>query len=216
MTAPLSEKFVGKYMRQARQVGEDNNPCYSRHIGVVLVRVYPDGDSKVLGSGYNGPPRKTPHCDSRAYLESVVLPQLRPEELDHAVARLGCTPLTRAEAASSFLRAGDGCKQCPRKLIGAGSGERTELCSCEHAEKNAIANAACDLHGAWCFGWCGVACWDCAKLLINAGVKRCYFVDDGSYARNGGSDYSFGSRWLFAQAGVELVVRPPEEYLACR
>lgn len=219
MTATLGNRFVCKYMRQARQLGEDDNPCYSRHIGVVLVRVYDDGASKVLGTGYNGPPRSTPHCDSREYLEEIVWPQLTTEEK-----RFALTQVPESYRAAALLVEGDavaqerhqrivfqlsfqGCKTCPRRLVGAGSGERTELCSCEHAEKNAIANAACDLHGSWAFCWCGVACWDCAKLMVNAGIRRAYFIDDG------GSDYSFGSRWLFRKKGLEITVRKPEEYL---
>ncbi len=220
----LSRKFIGKYMRMAKQVGEDKNPCYSRKIGVVLVRLHPDGDSRVIGTGYNGPPKRTPHCDSREYLEQIVLPQLDEQEKWTACQSLmtkeeqkvypGLVPVGDSyELPSFFLERATGCQICPRKLIGAKSGERTELCSCEHAEKNAIANAADDLHGAWAFCWCGVACWDCTKLMINAGIKRAFFVDDGSYARNGGADYSFGSRKLFGWAGVDIHVEKPEAYL---
>jgi deoxycytidylate deaminase len=225
----LSAKFIAKYMRMARQVGEDNNPCHSRKIGVVLVRLYDEGGgrpaSKVVGTGYNGPPRGTPHCDDRGYLHDIVWPQLTPQErktaAENAVEqRCETVPCDLYDGLSEwareqlFLHHAAGCGVCPRKLAGAKSGERLELCSCEHAEKNAIANAGCDLHGCWAFCWCGVACWDCTKLMINAGIRRAYFMDDGTYARNGGSDYSFGSRWLLARAGVQVVVEKPEVYLS--
>jgi deoxycytidylate deaminase len=237
---PLGEKFVKKYMRLAKQVGEDNNPCYSRHIGVVLVKVYPDGDSHVVGTGYNGPPKQTPHCDSREYLKNIVWPQLKPEEKRAALVRIPLE-LFKPESPNKvphfnlgmnergpedlvgkcdsyaehvFVEHFVGCKTCPRKVVGAKSGERLELCSCEHAERNAIYNATEDLHGTWAFCWCGVACWDCTKALINAGISRCFFIDDGSYARNGGSDYSFGSRWLFEKRGVSIYLDKPEFYLS--
>ncbi len=98
-------------------------------------------------------------------------------------------------------------------MIGAPSGERTELCSCVHAEANAVANAAEDLHGTAAFCWCGIPCWDCCKLLVNAGVATVYCVNDASYANKGGPDYSFGSRWLLEKAGVEFVMRDKEAYL---
>ena len=65
----LSEKFIKKYMRMANHVADNNNACYSRKLGVVLVKVYPDGSSHDVGTGYNGPPRRTPHCDTKEYLE---------------------------------------------------------------------------------------------------------------------------------------------------
>lgn len=217
----LSRKFINKYMRLARQVGEDQNPCYSRKIGVVIVD---PARNKILGTGYNGPPRGTPHCDGREYLEKVVWPQLDAAErrvaLENAVmgTRESC-PASLPDLAGTeegkalFLDNAAGCKTCPRRLAGAKSGERTELCSCEHGERNAIYNATCDLHGSWAFCWCGVPCWDCTKALIQAGVVRVYCTADPSYANKGGPDYSFGSRWLFEQRGILLNVEPPENYL---
>jgi deoxycytidylate deaminase len=216
---PLSERFIGKYMRQAKQLGEDRNPCYSRKLGVVLVKIYGDGEegSRVVGTGYNGPPRKTPHCDERDYLNDIVWPQLTFEEKTTAMRNLG-HPAPEAVAdwncKAIFLDKASNCGRCPRKLIGAPSGQRLELCSCAHAEQNAIANAGEDLHGCWAFCWCGVACWECAKMMINAGLKKAYFVDDGTYGNGKGSDYSFGSRWLLGKAKLEIEVHPPEVYLA--
>lgn len=205
----LSARFIGKYMRMAKQVGEDQNPCYSRQIGIVLVKVYPAGDSRVVGTGYNGPPRKTPHCDSREYLENIVWPQLTRDEQRHALTMLDAEP----DPAMSeywqdwFLDKAAGCGKCPRKLIGALSGERLELCSCEHGEKNAIANAAEDLHGCWAFCWCPLPCWDCCKLMINAGIQRTFCLTTPK-------DYSYGSRRLLEWAGMHVVERDEKWYLA--
>lgn len=71
---------------------------------------------------------------------------------------------------------------CLRQQMEVPSGERHELCRAVHAEQNAIAQAA--LHGVSVEGstlYCTLSpCSLCAKLLINAGIKR--VVHDGAYA----------------------------------
>ena len=204
----MKRKFIGKYMRLAKQVGEDKNPCYSRKIGVVIVRAYDDGSGRVLGTGYNGPPRGTPHCDAKEYLQNIFWPQLDPVEKAKAVnAAGGCESHDDAELCELVCNKYAGSKTCPRKIIGAPSGKRLELCSCAHAETNAIVNSTDDLHGAYMFCWCGVPCVECTKLTINAGIKKVFVIDWGA-------DYSHGSRWLFEQAGVEVICLPPEYYLS--
>jgi dCMP deaminase len=70
---------------------------------------------------------------------------------------------------------------CLRQQMGVPSGERHELCRAVHAEQNAIAQAA--LHGVSGEGstlYCTLSpCSLCAKLLINAGVKRVVYA--GAY-----------------------------------
>lgn len=205
----ISDKFVGKYMRQAKLVGEDRNPCYSRKIGIVIVRTYGDGDSKILGTGYNGPPRKTPHCTDPDYLKEVFWPQLTVTEKTAAASAAGCT-IQGGHSDESLCnivceKFGNE-KICPRKIVGAASGQRLELCSCAHGETNAIVNCSEDLHGAIMFCWCGVPCFECTKLIINAGIKTIYVV-------KWANDYSRGSRWLFAKKGVEIIEHPEEYYL---
>ena len=213
----LSERWVKKYMRVARNFGEDDNRCYSRHIGVVIVDPV---NNKILATGLNGPPPDVPPCDSREYLEEIVWPQLSYEERRFSLSRFGErmeNPLSREtilepdEAKGLFLKNAENCGQCPRKLVGAKSGERLELCSCAHGETNAINNANGNISGAWMFCACGVPCWDCSKAIIRAKISRVYAVDDPSYA-NHGKDYSFGSRWLLKQANVELIVKPADYY----
>lgn len=214
----LSEKFVKKYMRVAKQIAEDNDSCYSRKLGAVIVKVYPDGRSRQVSGGYNGPPRNTPHCDSRPHLRNVFWPQLTPKEKFSACINTigiyyGDGDEDEDRNKTNFLSAAKGCKTCPRRLIGAQTGERTELCSCEHAERNAIYNAAEDLQECWMFCWCGVPCQDCTKAVINSGIKHVYCLEDDSYGHNAGRDYSFASRWLLDVAGVQLSVYKPEWYL---
>jgi dCMP deaminase len=217
----MKRKFIGKYMRLAKQVGEDKNPCYSRKIGVVIVRAYDDGSGRVLGTGYNGPPRGTPHCDDLDYLEQIFWPQLDPVEKAKAINAARTREADPNNPPNFYYDGGTddaaqckfvcgqyaGSKICPRKIIGAPSGKRLELCSCAHAETNAIVNSTDDLHGAYMFCWCGVPCVECTKLTINAGIKKVYTIDWGA-------DYSVGSRWLFEQAGVEVICLPPEYYLS--
>ena len=70
------------------------------------------------------------------------------------------------------------CKKCARE--GVPSGERHELCKAVHAEANTIAQAA--MHGVNTKGatvYCThKPCYMCAKLLINAGVKKVVYQED--------------------------------------
>jgi deoxycytidylate deaminase len=205
----MKDKFLKKYMRLAKLIGEDQNPCLSRSIGVVIVDPV---KNRVLGAGYNGPPRDTPHPDDPEYLEKIVWPQLTRGEKETAlVSNKKMTAYVFKDCydddkKAAFIKAYSHSGVCPRRAVGAKSGDRLELCSCEHAEKNAIANAAQSVWGAWAFCWCGVPCWDCTKLIINSGIAKVICFDWGK-------DYSLGSRWLFEKAGVEIDIREPEFFL---
>jgi len=87
---------------------------------------------------------------------------------------------------------------CYREQLGVPSGERQELCRALHAEQNAIIQAA--LHGvklqnvtAYCTT---LPCVTCAKMLINADVKRIVYEIDYPDEL---------SRQMLGEAGVELV-----------
>jgi len=87
---------------------------------------------------------------------------------------------------------------CLREKLGVPSGERHELCRGLHAEQNAIIQAA--LHGVsireavlYCTN---MPCVICAKMLINARVRRIVYLD-------GYADPLAGD--MLAEAGVELV-----------
>jgi len=68
---------------------------------------------------------------------------------------------------------------CLREKLGVPSGERHELCRGLHAEQNAIIQAA--LHGVSTKGavlYCtNLPCIICAKMLINSGVRKVYYLD---------------------------------------
>lgn len=87
---------------------------------------------------------------------------------------------------------------CLREKLGVPSGERHELCRGLHAEQNAIIQAA--FHGVsirdamlYCTN---LPCIICAKMLINAGVRRIVYLD-------GYSDPLTGE--MLAEVGMELV-----------
>ena len=87
---------------------------------------------------------------------------------------------------------------CMREQLGVPSGERHDLCRGLHAEQNALVQAA--LHGIGVQEatlYCTSApCLICAKMLINAGVRRVVFAD--SYPDE-------LARRLLEEAGVDLV-----------
>ena len=189
----LSDKFIKKYMRIAKVVGEDQNPCYSRQIGTVIVDPIRNA---IIGTGYNGPPKGTPHCDNPVYLQDIVWPQLTMTE----------RAMTNCNDAQEFKKMWGYTHTCPRRIIGANSGERLELSSCEHSERNSIYNATGDTNNCYMFAFCLLPCWDCTKAIINAGISKVYCLKEEK-------DYSFGARWLFEQSKVEIVERDKEWYL---
>lgn len=199
----MNDKFIHKYMRLAKQVGEDGNPCYSRKIGSVIVH---SRENRILGTGFNGPPRKTPHCDERDYLEMVVWPQLTEEEKNKSC---GYVP-TKEE----FLDRFTSCRTCPRRIIGAKSGERREICGCAHSECNAIVNASQSLYDSYMFCWCGVPCADCSKLIVNSGIKKVFCLDRyPGQPSSLNNEYDLVGRHLLRWGNVELIELNPDEIL---
>jgi dCMP deaminase len=93
---------------------------------------------------------------------------------------------------------------CYREKMNVPSGERQELCRALHAEQNAIIQAA--IHGvklenvtAYCTT---MPCVTCAKMLINADVRRIVYETDYPDEL---------SREMLAEAGVEMVRWPPQD-----
>lgn len=88
------------------------------------------------------------------------------------------------------------CQTCTRE--GESSGFGLDRCIAVHAEVNAIILAAKfgrSADGATLYCSCK-PCFECAKILVNAGVKKVYFRDD--YYSKGLTDH------LFAEAKVEI------------
>ncbi|MEG1706302.1 MAG: cytidine/deoxycytidylate deaminase family protein [Clostridia bacterium] len=88
-------------------------------------------------------------------------------------------------------------KECMRRRLNIPSGTQHELCYAVHAEQNAIIQAArlgISLLGATMY-CTHQPCVICAKMIINAGIKRIVFVD--------GYPDDFAVQ-LLNEAGVEL------------
>ncbi len=87
---------------------------------------------------------------------------------------------------------------CLRERLNVPSGEKHELCRGVHAEQNVIIQAA--FHGIPVNGadlYCtNQPCSICAKMIINAGIKKVYYWD--------GYDDPLSIE-MFGQAGVELI-----------
>ncbi len=205
---PLGLKFVRKYMRRAKHIADENRACYARQIGVVLIDPV---RNKPLGDGYNGPPTKTPHCDTQEYLREAVWPKVTLEDKQGLMGHLSPIACGTDEGMREAFVGKYACRGiCPRRILGAKSGTRLEICSCEHAERNAIANAGCDLLGAWMFCWCPVPCWDCGKAIIQNRIKKVFCVTDPTY----GEAYDLErTMFLFRHAGVEVFIAGPDYYL---
>lgn len=180
-----SPKFQRMYMQQAHFIASQNTACPSRQVACVIV----DANNKVKGTGYNGPPAGNPHCHEMDYLTNIVVPRLTEDQQESLRLTFG--------SIEDGLKQCELCRQCPRKFLGYKSGEALDLCSCQHAESNALINAACDLSG--CAAYMTVApCKDCAGKLINARIVEIHYPI--------GSVYSSETEYLLQHAKHKILV----------
>lgn len=123
------------------------SPCLSRNIGAIIVR-----DNSIVSTGYNGPPRGIPHC---GYERAIKDPKLN---------QIICT------AGLHYDEFGN---KCPRKALDFASGTHMELCPAQHAEENAVSNAAklgVSIDGCTLYMNSVISCQKCFGTLINAGI----------------------------------------------
>jgi len=123
--------------------------CMSRQIGAVLVK-----DNVIISTGYNGPPRKVPHCDVRLRWDRALQARFKKARM---------TPPDRLIKLH----------QCPRRELGYFSSEALELCPAVHAEANCIVQAArlgISTKNTTLYVDCEIPCKDCLGLIINAGI----------------------------------------------
>ena len=179
----MKDKFIRKYMSLAKVMANDQNPCLSRKVGVVVVDPSTNG---IVGAGYNGPPENTPHCNDIEFLRNFFWPQLTLEENIYLKALNLDTPEKIAQ-----------CHKCPRNILGYSSGKRSELCSCQHAERNALNKLPIPAKGLAMFCWCGVPCIQCSGSIINAGIQEVHCIKE--------KDYHVSSRWLFEHGSTTLI-----------
>lgn len=126
------------------------SPCLSRKIGAILVR-----DHSIVSTGFNGPSRGIPHCGRERLLHD----NAQREIVDRL---LMLNPIRRRLDT-----------ECPRRVLGYESGTHMELCPAQHAEENAISNAArlgVSVLGTTLYMNCIIPCKNCYGTLINAGI----------------------------------------------
>lgn len=195
----VKHKFIYKSMRLARQIGIDNDACWSRHIGTVIT----DSDGVILSTGYNGAARGLPHCDSAEYIREYLWPKLNNGEKTKLTSiAYGYDVLHNSFDEFVVPSKLDKCKQCPRKLLGYKSGERNELCYCAHSEQNAIISAKQSLKNAILFNWSPISCVPCAINIIQAGIKEVHFLDE---------IYDESSLTLYKFANIPIFLHTEEE-----
>ena len=188
-------------MKLAKVMASDQNPCLSREVGVVIVDPSTNG---IVGAGYNGPPEHTPHCNHIDFLKNFFWPQLTSTEQSKVYKYLqagNIDPLSYTaphtvdpDKACELLST---CNKCPRNILGYTSGKRAELCSCQHAERNALNKLPIPAKGLVMFCWCGVPCIQCSGSIINAGIKEVHCIKE--------KDYHASSRWLFEHGSTILI-----------
>lgn len=146
--------------------------CWSRQIGAILVK-----DNVVISTGYNGPPRKVPTCDKRWTQDSNFS-----YKYSHLIAG------RKIE------------KVCPRKIIGAKSGQLIELCPAAHAEENAIVSSArlgtVAVKDSKLFLTCGIPCSKCLVKIINAGISELICTSTDLYDDE--------SKWLLSNSTIKI------------
>lgn len=140
-----------KYFYNICEAVASKSPCLSRKIGAILVR-----DKSIISTGYNGPPRDIPHCGHERFIKDEMLAILR-----------------ETNEFKELYHPSDIQTTCPRRLMGYESGTGMEWCPAQHAEENAISNAALNgvsVKGTTLYMNCVIPCQKCFGSLINAGV----------------------------------------------
>ena len=125
--------------------------CLSRKIGAILVR-----NNSIISTGYNGPARGIPHCGHERF------------EKDESLTFMASTKEFDELGFRSLIGT-----TCPRRLLGYESGTHMELCTAQHAEENAISNAArlgVSVDGSTLYMNSVIPCKNCFSTLINAGI----------------------------------------------
>jgi dCMP deaminase len=140
-----------------------NSKCWSRQIGAVIVK-----DNKLLvATGYNGPVSGAPHCDSLIYRKWL-----------YELANKEGIEVVEDES------------KCPRRNMGFGAkiSAGLEFCQAAHAERNAIDIAARlghPIEGCTMYMSCPIPCLECAKSIVNAGIKEIVLTSLDVYEKKG-------------------------------
>jgi len=188
----MKPKFIKKYMRLAKFVAKDQPVCPSRQVGAVIVDPILN---KVVGTGYNGPPPGTPHTDSRIYLEEYLWPLLTNDDIV-SIGLMYKNHDSQEITKTQFIDEFAGKGKCPRRILNVPSGRKMNLCTCGHAEVNAIINAAQNLNGCEMFLWETSPCVPCAHAIIMARISTLHCFKGNFYANE--------ANWLLEQAKITI------------
>ena len=136
-----------QYFHKICEAVASKSPCLSRKIGAILVR-----DKSVISTGFNGPARGIPHCGHERVMKDKMLHEKIKEH----------------NLYGNQLK-----ENCPRRLFNYESGTHMEMCPAQHAEENAVSNAArlgVSVLGSTLYMNSVIPCKNCFGTLINAGV----------------------------------------------
>ena len=149
------------YFRSICVAVASKSPCLSRKIGAILVK-----DHSIVSTGFNGPSRGIPHCGHDRFIRDVLLA--------NEARRFHNTHLEPVPHPNQWM------SECPRKLLKFESGTGMQWCPAQHAEENAVSNAArlgVSVLGSTLYMNCITPCKNCFGTLINAGIIE-IVVDD--------------------------------------
>jgi len=162
-------KSWDNYFRLICQAVASKSPCLSRKIGAILVR-----DRSIVSTGYNGPSRGVPHCGGERNLKDDLL-------ITNAISKIRKNIDIPAFAAIELD------KTCPRRILGFASGEGMQWCPAQHAEENAISNAArlgVSVLGSTLYMNSVIPCKNCFGTLINSGITEIVIDEVKSYDKH--------------------------------
>jgi dCMP deaminase len=117
-------------------------------------------DRSIVSTGFNGPSRGVPHCGHDRVMKDQLF-------------KLHTEFSTFPDSKAYDIKMNRFRTECPRKVLGYESGTHMELCPAQHAEENAISNAArlgVSVLGTTLYMNCIVPCKNCFGTLINAGI----------------------------------------------
>jgi len=142
-----------KYFYEICLAVAKNSKCHSRQIGTILVR-----DKSIISTGYNGPAKNIPTCDTRYRNDYYVRNKLI-VYYDNSVSKVNLYPHNL----------------CPRQALGYKSGEGLDICVAVHAEVNCLLTAAkngISTKDTIMYLTVCIPCKDCLAKCINAGISE--------------------------------------------
>lgn len=205
VTSKYGKKWDLYFLRIAKEVGS-NSKCLSRQIGSVLVK-----DKSIVSTGYCGPPRNIPPCNFRTTQvindgEITSKSIIKIDGIDYIALGITQDMMVDRQSVSDLINS-----TCPRKIIGAKSGERLDLCIAGHSERNALIQAAREgtsTKGTELYCYCGPPCKDCMIEIINFGVETIVCLE--GYGVNI-AYYDNLTKYLIDESDIEVIKYDKEE-----